>query len=53
MENEIKICKNPINLTKTYVRAAHIYNIVYSHVHENFAIAGLSSLVEVMKSENV
>lgn len=34
-------------LTPKYVRAAHIYNITFSHVRENFAIAGLLPLVKV------
>lgn len=51
---EIKVCDNktvdvkyPTALESKNVRAAHIYNITFSHVRENFAIAGLISLVEV------
>lgn len=36
-----------MTLTPNYVRAAHIYNITFPHVRENFSIAGLLPLVEV------
>ncbi|XP_031633299.1 uncharacterized protein LOC116347044 [Contarinia nasturtii] len=38
--------KYPTGFESKCVRAAHIYNITYSHVQENFAIAGLLSLVQ-------
>lgn len=31
-------------LVPRYIRAAHIYNITFSHVRRNFAIAGLLPL---------
>lgn len=37
----------PDVLDAQYVRAAHKYNITFSHVRENFAVAGLLSEIEV------
>lgn len=38
----------PTALVTQHVRAAHIYNISFSHVRQNFAIAGLVSYVKVL-----
>lgn len=55
---EYKIFKNksiespyPDYLNDQYVRAAHKYNIAFSHVRENFAIAGLLSEIQVKQSK--
>lgn len=49
MDNEIETMKEeyPTVLKSSHVRAAHIYNAVYELVKENFAIAGLLSLIDV------
>lgn len=38
----------PTALVTQHVRAAHIYNISFSHVRQNFVIAGLDSYVKVL-----
>lgn len=37
----------PIVLKSKYVRAAHIYNIAFGHVRQNFSMAGLLLLIQV------
>lgn len=39
----------PVVLKSKYVRAAHIYNIAFSHMRQNFSMAGLLSLIQVKK----
>lgn len=46
--NETMSVMHPIALVANHVRAAHIYNITFSHVRQNFAIAGLLSFVQVL-----
>ncbi|XP_055323806.1 uncharacterized protein LOC129578759 [Sitodiplosis mosellana] len=46
LDNKTTDVKYPATLKSKCVRAAHIYNITFSHVRENFAIAGLISLVQ-------
>lgn len=56
---EYKIYKNksietayPEYLDAQYVRAAHKYNIAFSYVRENFAVAGLLSEIQVKINTN-
>lgn len=46
-DNEQITVKYPTGFESKCVRAAHMYNITFSHVRENFAIAGLLPLVKV------
>lgn len=39
----------PRTIDTQYIRAAHLYNITFSAVRENFAIAGLLPMIEVIK----
>lgn len=39
--------KYPTALESKCIRASHVYNITFAHVRENFAVAGLLSLVQV------
>lgn len=47
-ENEIMNVKYPTVLKSLHVRADHLYRAVFEHVKENFAIAGFSSLIDVI-----
>lgn len=38
---------HPDALVAAYVRAAHIYNIAFSDIRQNFAIAGLLKFIQV------
>lgn len=38
----------PKKIEAEYIRAAHLYNITFSAVRENFAIAGLLPVIDVM-----
>lgn len=52
-ENSNEIKDNelfPTKINSKCLRAAHKYNIVFSHIRENFLIAGLSSYVEVYRN---
>lgn len=46
--NETINVEYPTVLYDRHVRAAHIYNTAFSHVRQNFAIAGLNSFVQVI-----
>lgn len=46
--NETSHVGHPTVLVSKFVRAAHIYNIVFSHIRQNFAISGLVSFVQVL-----
>lgn len=46
-DNETMNVEYPTVLNAKYVRAAHLYNVTFSHVRHCFAIAGLLSDVEV------
>lgn len=39
----------PAVLKSEYVRAAHIYNIAFGYVRQNFAVAGLLPHIQVKK----
>lgn len=45
--NEIGDVEHPKVLTAQNIRAAQIYNIAFTYVRENFAIAGLLSHIQV------
>lgn len=45
--NETMNVAYPTVLKSRYVRAAHIYNIIFSHIRQNFAIAGFASSIQV------
>lgn len=38
----------PKTFEAQYIRAAHLYNITFSAVRDNFAIAGLLPIIEVI-----
>lgn len=49
-EAEISDPAYPKVLMAKNVRAAHLYNVAFSHVRQNFAIAGLLTSVQVIAS---
>lgn len=46
-ENKSTDTRFPKTIEAKYIRAAHLYNITFSAVRENFAIAGLQPMIEV------
>ncbi|XP_055306558.1 uncharacterized protein LOC129570859 [Sitodiplosis mosellana] len=52
--NEILDAAYPTVLTAKHVRAAHLYNVAFSYVRQNFAIAGLlQSVQEIFQFDGV
>lgn len=46
-ENETMNVEYPVVVIAGHVRAAHIYNITFSAMRQNFAIAGLLPMIQV------
>lgn len=46
-ENGMANVVNPVVVVAGHIRAAHIYNIIFSAMRQNFSIAGLLPIVQV------